>query len=116
MHLGFLTSEYPHPRTTPAAGIGTSIKNMATALAEHGIRVSIFVYDQQKDDIFSESGKKVHLIKQQTFKFAGWYLHRKFLQNYLNKYITIEKIDAIEAPDWTGIKAFMKLRCPWSSA
>ena len=112
MHLGFLTSEYPHPRTTAAAGIGTSIKNMAEALIKRGIQVSIFLYSQKEDDLFYENGIKFHLIQQQKSRILGWYLHRKFLQNYLNKYIAVDQIDAIEAPDWTGITAFMSLRCP----
>ena len=111
MHLGFLSPEYPHPKTNPTAGIGTSIKNMVTALAEKGIKVSIFIYGQSTDEIFTEGGIKFHLIRQRKFKFLGWYLHRKFLQKYLNKVITQDKIDALEAPDWTGITAFMKLKC-----
>jgi len=112
MHLGFLTPEYPHSRTNPAAGIGTSIKNMVITLAEKGIKVSIFIYGQATDEIFTEGGIKFHLIKQRKYKFLGWYLHRKFLQKYINKAIVQDKIDAIEAPDWTGITAFMKLKCP----
>jgi glycosyltransferase involved in cell wall biosynthesis len=112
MHLAFLTPEYPHPKTNPASGIGTSIKNMVIALAEKGIKVSIFIYGQSTDEIFTEDGIKFHLIKQRKYKFLGWYLHRKFLENYLNKAIVQDKIDAIEAPEWTGITAFMKLKCP----
>ncbi|MFD0977924.1 glycosyltransferase family 4 protein [Salinimicrobium gaetbulicola] len=112
MHLAFLTSEYPHSRTTPAAGIGTSIKNMAEALVKKDVKVSVFIYGQNENDIFTEGGIKFHLIKQQRSKWLGWYLHRKFLQNYLNKYIAVEQIDAVEAPDWTGITAFMSLGCP----
>lgn len=111
MHLGFLTPEYPHVRTNAAAGIGTSIKNMVESLVKKGVRVSLFIYGQEEDDIFEENGIQFHLIKQRKFQVLGWYLYRKLLQNYLNKYITIEKIDAIEAPDWTGITAFMKIRC-----
>ena len=85
---------------------------MADALAEKGVRISVFVYGQKKDEVFIENGIKFHLIKQQNFPLFGWYLHRKFLQNYLNKYIAVDEIEAIETPDWTGITAFMKLRCP----
>ena len=112
MHLGFLTPEYPHPKTNPAAGIGTSIKNMLTALVEKEVKVSVFIYGQSTDEIFTEGGIKFHLIKQRNYKFLGWYLHRKFLEKYLNKVIVNDKIDALEAPDWTGITAFMKLKCP----
>jgi glycosyltransferase involved in cell wall biosynthesis len=112
MHLGFLTPEYPHPKTNPAAGIGTSIKNMVTALEVKGVKVSIFIYGQSVDEIFTEGGIKFHLIKQRNYKFLGWYLHRKFLEEYFNKAILRDKIDALESPDWTGITAFMKLKCP----
>ena len=112
MHLGFLTPEYPHPRVLSSAGIGTSIGNLAVALASEGVTVSIFVYGQKEDAVFSENGIKFHLIRQRKFSLVGWFVYRKFLQNYLNKFITVDKIEAIEAPDWTGITAFMKLRCP----
>ncbi len=112
MHLGFLTPEYPHPLSTSSGGLGTSIKNMLTALTEKGIKVTVFIYGQKQNKIFTEGGINFHLIKQQNYKFLGWYLHRKFLEKYLNKFITQNKIDALEAPDWTGITAFMILKCP----
>ncbi|WP_424494753.1 glycosyltransferase family 4 protein [Salinimicrobium sp. GXAS 041] len=112
MHIGFLTPEYPHPRVLSSAGIGTSIRNSAAAMVGEGVAVSVFVYGQKEDAVFSENGIKFHLIRQQKFRLGGWFLYRKFLQNYLNKFITTDKIEAIEAPDWTGITAFMKLRCP----
>lgn len=112
MHLGFLTPEYPHDRVSSSAGIGSSIRNLALALVSKEINVSIFVYGQQEDAVLTEAGIKFHFIKQQKFRWAGWFLHRRYLQNYLNKFIAIDKIDAVEAPDWTGITAFMKLKCP----
>lgn len=112
MHLGFLTPEYPHPLSTPSGGLGTSIKNLIPALVDRGIKVTVFIYGQKQSKKFLEGGIHFHFINQQQYKFLGWYLHRKFLQNYLNKSITEEKIDTIEAPDWTGITAFVKLDCP----
>ncbi|NJW54038.1 glycosyltransferase family 4 protein [Salinimicrobium oceani] len=112
MHIGFLTPEYPHSRVLASAGIGTSISSMAVALAARGVTISIFVYGQKEDHVLFADGIKIHLIRQRRFRFAGWVLYRKFLQKYLNKSIVLDKIDAIEAPDWTGITAFMKLRCP----
>lgn len=112
MHIGFLTPEYPHPLSTPSGGLGTSIKNLVTALVVKGVYVSVFIYGQKQDKKFTEKGIHFHLIKHQQYKFLGWYLHRKFLQNYLNRTISEEKIHAIEATDWTGITAFMKLDCP----
>ena len=112
MHIGFLTPEYPHPLSTSSGGLGTSIKNMVVALVDQGVTVTLFIYGQKQDKIFAEEGIHYHFIKQQKYNFLGWYLHRKFLQKYLNKAILQNKIDAIEAPDWTGITAFIKLKCP----
>ncbi len=112
MHIAFLTPEYPHERAQYAAGIGTSIKNLVTALSRNGVTISVFVYEQSENAIFEEEGIKIYLIKVQKYKMLGWYLHRKYLQNYLNKYIISEGIDLVEAPDWTGITAFMNLKVP----
>lgn len=112
MHIAFLTPEYPHERVTHAAGIGTSIKNLVVALAKEKVKVSVFVYGQQEDAVLVEDGITIHLIKNRKYKFMGWYYHRKYLQNYLNKHILSEQIDAVEAPDWTGITAFMHLKAP----
>jgi glycosyltransferase involved in cell wall biosynthesis len=112
MHIAFLTPEYPHERVHYAAGIGTSIKNLVVALVKKGIRVSVFVYGQFETAVFEEEGVRIHLIKAQKYKAFGWLWHRKYIQNYLNIYIVSEGIDLIEAPDWTGITAFMNLKAP----
>lgn len=112
MHIGFLTPEYPHEKVTHAAGIGTSIKNLAVALVQKGVAVSIFVYSQKENLIFVENGITIHLIQKKIYKAFTWFFYRKDLQNYLNKHIDSGKIDLIEAPDWTGITAFMNLKAP----
>lgn len=112
MHIAFLTPEYPHSRVLHSAGIGTSIKNLAVALIQKGVMVSVFVYGQNEAVDFEEEGVKLHLIKAQKYKILGWYLHRKYIQNHLNTLIISEHIDLVEAPDWTGITAFMNLKVP----
>jgi glycosyltransferase involved in cell wall biosynthesis len=112
MHIAFLTPEYPHSRVLHSAGIGTSIKNLAVALTQKGMKVSVFVYGQNEAVDFEEEGVKLHLIKAQKYKILGWYLHRKYIQNYLNTLIISEHIDLVEAPDWTGISAFMSFSVP----
>lgn len=112
MHIAFLTSEYPHQRIQHAAGIGTSIKNLVAALTNKGIAVSVFVYGQKEDEIFMENSIKIHLIQVRRYRFLTWFQYRKYIQNYLNQYVNSDKIDLIEAPDWTGITAFMNLKVP----
>lgn len=112
MHLGFLAPEYPHSRVKTAAGMGTSIKNLVVTLTRKGIKVSLFIYGQEEDAIIEADGAKLHLIKNQTYRFGGFYLHRKYINKYVNTYIASDGIDALEAPDWTGITAFMKFKVP----
>ncbi len=111
MNIAFLTSEYPHPKIKYSAGISTSIKNLATELVKRGQQVTIFVYSQDKNEIFVDNGVSVHKIKHIKYFVLGWYLYRKQIQNYINKITVKEKIELIEAPDWTGITAFMHFNC-----
>ncbi|WP_369801753.1 glycosyltransferase family 4 protein [Flavobacterium sp. LM4] len=112
IHIAFLTPEFPHTKVANAAGIGTSIKNLAIALVKEEVKVSVFVYGQKSQEIIIENGIKIHLIKNKKYKLLSWFFHRKYIQNYCNTIIEKEKISLIEAPDWTGITAFMKFKIP----
>lgn len=112
LSVGFITSEYPHPKVNHAAGIGTSIKNLTISLVNKGIDVTVFVYHQDKDVVFLDEGVEIHLIKKVRYKLFTWYFYRKHINNYVNKIVRKKVIDIIEAPDWTGITAFMKFKVP----
>jgi glycosyltransferase involved in cell wall biosynthesis len=112
MHIAFLTPEYPHEKVVHAAGIGTSIMNLVAALQKKGCAVTVIVYAQKKTEVFIEKGIRIHLIEDRRYSFAKWYFYRKHIQNYCNKIIKEESIDILEAPDWTGITAFMSFRIP----
>ncbi|WP_264531305.1 glycosyltransferase family 4 protein [Flavobacterium sp. N502540] len=112
MHIALLTPEFPHAKVEHAAGIGTSIKNLATSLVKKGVSVSVFVYGQKTEEIIIENQIRIHLIKERKYSFLGWFFHRKYIQKYCNAVIKKESISVIEAPDWTGITAFMKFRIP----
>ncbi|RAJ25217.1 glycosyltransferase involved in cell wall biosynthesis [Gelidibacter algens] len=112
MTIGFLTPEYPHPNFSRSGGLGTSIKNLAKGLVTHGVKVTVFVVGQQKDADFNKEG--IHLVsiaKQKHFAF-NWYLERKRHQRIIQKHIDKQGIKLLEAPDWTGISAFMKFNIP----
>ena len=112
MHIGFLTPEYPHPKVAHAAGLGTSVKNLAEALSKKGVEVTVFVYAQSRSEIFNENGITIYLIPDQNFLIGKWFFYRKFVQQYIQKIINSEKIDLLEVPDWTGVTAFMKFSVP----
>ena len=112
MHIAFLTPEYPHKKISHAAGIGTSIKNLAVALVKEKCKVSIIVYGQNKSLVFEDEGVVIHVLEDRKYRFAKWYLHRKYIENYCNKLIKEQNITILEAADWTGITAFMKFKIP----
>lgn len=112
MHIAFLTPEYPHSLSGPSGGLGTSIKNLAETLVHQNVEVSVVVYGQSQHGEFEENGIHFYFLKNQRYAIGGWYFHRKYIQKFLNQIIKQNGIDLIEATDWTGITAFMKLDCP----
>ncbi|MEX0996591.1 MAG: glycosyltransferase family 4 protein [Flavobacteriaceae bacterium] len=112
MHICFLTPEYPHPDLGTSGGLGTSIKNLATRLVKEGVKVTVVVIGQKQDAVFMEDQLTFYAIKQHTYSLFGFYRYRKFIEATLNRLCNSEEIDLIEAPDWTGITAFMKLKRP----
>ena len=112
MHIAFLTTEYPHTSIKSYGGLATSIKSAALGLVAMNVRVTVFVISQPKKAIFEADGITVHFIAQKKYKYASWFFYKKHVQRYINTQIKKEKIDAIEAPDWSGISAFMRFKCP----
>ena len=110
MHIAYITPEYPHELTRASGGMGTSIKNLVHAIVNMGHQVTLFIYGQEISQVFEENGIVFHLIKKQSYPFLGFYRHRKFIQNYINAHAVA--VDILEAPDWTGITAFMYLKKP----
>ncbi|MEZ4856617.1 MAG: glycosyltransferase family 4 protein [Gelidibacter sp.] len=112
MHIAFLTPEYPHPNLSRSGGLGTSIKNLAKGLVEQKAKVTVFVVGQTEDlDVFDEGTRVISIAKKKHLAF-NWYLERKRYQQIIQTYIEAEHIQLIEAPDWTGLSAFMKFSVP----
>ena len=113
MKIGFLTPEYPHEKTGISGGLGTSIKNLAHALTALGHDVVILVYEQNQDSFFLDNAVEVHQIKNIKFKGLSWFLTRKKLEKNINSLYEQNKIEIVEATDWTGITSFIKpKKCP----
>ena len=112
MKVGFITSEYPHPKVSHAAGIATSIKNLAVSLVKKGVEVTVFVYHQKENAVVIEDGIEIHLIAKKSYKWFTWYRYRMLIQNYVNTIVKEKNIDLLEAPDWTGITALMRFTVP----
>ncbi|RZV68258.1 MAG: glycosyltransferase family 1 protein [Flavobacteriaceae bacterium] len=112
MHIGFITPEYPLEALSKSGGLGTSIKNLATSLAQNGVKTSVFVINQAQDVIMMDGFVEVHSIKTRKRPFAQWYFTRKQVNQYINAQVEEKNINILEAPDWTGITAFMKFTVP----
>jgi glycosyltransferase involved in cell wall biosynthesis len=112
MNIGFLTSEYPHINTGLSGGIGTSIRSLGIALSKLDQKVTVFVYGQTKDDEFTDEGLLIIQIRNIKFKGLSWFFTRKKIEGVINKHVLERNLQIIEAPDWTGITSFMKLKCP----
>ncbi|PSL03956.1 glycosyltransferase family 4 protein [Cecembia rubra] len=112
MHISFLTPEYPSPKTGSSGGLGTSIFNLAQSLTAKGVNVTIFVYGQDNDEYYHDSGIHFYRIKNVRFKGLSWWLTRKKIEKLINQAIQDHKIDILEVADWTGISAWMKINCP----
>ncbi|EGV44361.1 glycosyltransferase family 1 protein [Bizionia argentinensis JUB59] len=112
MHIAFLTPEYPHPTFSKSGGLGTSIKNLAKGLVDQDIQVTVFIIGQQHDADIKEEGIQLIAIAKQKHWALNWYLERKRYQKIIQQRIKKEGIELIEAPDWTGISAFMNFSIP----
>ena len=112
MKIAFLTPEFPHPKMGPSGGLGTSILNLAKGLVNEGHEVSILIYGQKKDEVFNENGISFYRIKNIKLKGFSWLLTQKKIQNLINKLVRENKIDILEAPDWTGITSNINPKCP----
>ena len=112
MKIAFLTPEFPHPKMGSSGGIGTSILNLSKGLVSQGHEVCILVYGQKEDEFFNENAISYYRIKNVKLKGFSRFLTQKKIQNLINKLVKENKIDIIEAPDWTGITSNIKPKCP----
>ena len=112
MKVAFLTPEFPHPKTGNSGGIGTSILNLSKGLVQLGHQVSVLVYGQKEDEIFEENNIVFYRIKNVKVKGLSLFLTQCKVEKLINKLYSENKIDTIEAPDWTGFTAFIKPKCP----
>jgi glycosyltransferase involved in cell wall biosynthesis len=113
MKIAFLTSEYPHPKTKGFGGIATSIKNLASGLAQAGYTPSVLVYGQDQDDFFEDNGVAVYKIKNIKVKGLSLFLTQRKIRILIDDLYAKGIIAVVEAPDWTGITSFIKpKKCP----
>ena len=112
MKIGFLTPEFPHPKTGSSGGIGTSILNLSKGLVAMNHQVILFIYGQDNDESFEENGIIFYKIKNIKLKGFSRILTQKKIEKLVNLLHAKNKIDLIEASDWTGITSHINFKCP----
>lgn len=112
MKIAFLTSEFPHPKLGSSGGIGTSILNLSRGLISAGHEVTILIYGQKEDDFFEENTISFYRIKNIKLKGLSRLLTQKKIERLINSLVKKNKVDIVEAPDWTGITSNIKPKCP----
>lgn len=109
MHVAFLTTEYP---PLPCGGIGTSIRNLARALVARGDRASVLVAGAGKE--FEDRGVTVRFTGETNVPKVGWLWDARRAQRGLNEMIRRDGVDVVEAHDWCGPSAGLRLDRPLS--
>ena len=107
MHICFVTHEYP-PLDT--GGIGTSIRNLGRALVQSRHRVTVLGWGREA--CFDEQGISVRFLKGPPIPKTGRAWMLLSLQREVNRLVSEESLDIVEAPDWGGMTAGMRPRCP----
>lgn len=107
MHIAFLSNEYP---PLPSGGIGTSVQTLARALVAAGRRVTVLGWGRAA--VFEDRGVTVRFLGVTGVPKLGWLLNRQRLQAELNRMVREEALAIVEAPDWCGPAAGLRLACP----
>jgi glycosyltransferase involved in cell wall biosynthesis len=109
MHIAFLTTEYP---PLPSGGIGTSIRNLARALVVQGHSATVLVAGAGA--AFDDRGVSVRFTGETSVPKLGWLWDVRRAQRELNGMIRRDGVDVIEAHDWCGPSAGLRLDRPLS--
>jgi len=112
LHVGYIVSHYPHKAFGHDGGIGTSVYTLVEKLRKSNVEVSVFVYGQKENFVIEEENITIYSLENKKGKFFKFYFNRKKIEKFVNEIIADKKIDIIEAPDWTGITAFMHFSVP----
>jgi glycosyltransferase involved in cell wall biosynthesis len=109
MHVAFLTTEYP---PLPSGGIGTSIRNLARALVARGDRATVLVAGAGA--AFEDGGVPVRFAGETCVPKVGWLWDARRAQRELNALVRHDGVDVVEAHDWCGPSAGLRLERPLS--
>jgi glycosyltransferase involved in cell wall biosynthesis len=112
LHVAYIVSHYPHKAFGHDGGLGTSVYNLVEKLRMSDVQVSVFVYGQKNEFVLEENNVTIYSLTDSKVKLLKFYFNRKKIEKFINNKIQEKDINIIEAPDWTGITAFMNFKIP----
>lgn len=112
LHIAYIVSHYPHKAFGHDGGLGTSVYNLVQKLNLLDYKVSVFVYGQKKEFILEEENVTIYSLTDSKANYFRFYFNRKKIEKFIKQTISKKGINIIEAPDWTGITAFMNFKIP----
>lgn len=112
LHIAYIVSHYPHKAFGHDGGLGTSVYNLVQKLNLLDYKVSVFVYGQKKEFILEEENVTIYSLTDSKANYLRFYFNRKKIEKFIKETISKKGINIIEAPDWTGITAFMNFKIP----
>lgn len=112
LHVAYLVSHYPHMAFGDDGGLGTSVYTLVEKIRRKNCYVSVFVYGQKKEFEIKEENLTIYSVPDSKATFLKFYFHRKQIEKFIKNRIKTTAIDILEAPDWTGITAFMSFDIP----
>lgn len=112
MHIAYITTEYPSVSLSPAGGIGSFIKLMATSLIKLNHQVTIFLCLSNSDKTWYDNDVRIVEIRQVTPSILYPIKNRIRLNSIIKQYLKKDNISLVEAPDWEGMHAFCNFKIP----
>ncbi len=110
--VSFLTPEFPLPEFGKCGGLGSSIKNLSLALQAQGVSVTVVIYGQNNDYELDYQGIRLVIVKHLRVPGFSYFFRQVKLRSVLQRLVSSNRINIIEAPDWTGPSAFLPVSCP----
>lgn len=110
MNICLLCNEYP---PAPHGGIGPVTRQLAEGLLGFGHKVHVVgVYGQSQDSIEAINGVRAHRLSRVGVGPWGEVRTRLKLADYVSRLHEQERFDLVEAPEWRGDSALLRLDCP----
>jgi len=109
MHICFLTNEFPK-EGFPHGGIGSFVKNVATALVKNELKVSVVGINYiAKDETEILGNIKIYRLKKSTIKGLAWYLNSKKINNKIKEIHQKDPVHIVETSE-LGLAFINKLK------